>query len=400
MPRDGSGVYSKPAGIDASPNTTIESADWNAFTADVEQDLNTPRPVIAGGSGSATAVGGNDNLSKAGADMASATTLNLATATGTQINVTGTTTITSLGTVAAGAVRELIFAGSLTLTHNATTLILPGAANIQTAAGDVARFRSLGGGNWRCMSYQRANGQPIGALNQPTLTLKQSAAPTPTAEGDIQWDTDDNVLVIGDGAAQQIFVPLPASVAAGDVFYATSAKALARIAKGTAGQVFRMNAGATAPQWGGGAGAPTAVIEDQKVAGTDGGTINSGSWVQRDLNTETFDPYNLVTVASNQFTVSADGWVEWSAPGAACDRMQTRLFNVTDGVAVGYGIPCSLSVSGQGNFVSSGGAPVVSGKTYRVEQRVASSRGTNGLGYAANLGGTEVFTRVLFWRTA
>ncbi|MBN9551358.1 MAG: hypothetical protein J0H31_21445, partial [Alphaproteobacteria bacterium] len=188
MPRDGSGVYSKPAGIDASPNTTIESADWNAFTADVEQDLNTARPVVAGGTGSATAVGGSDNLSKAGADMASASTLNLANATGTQINVTGTTTITALGTVAAGAERELIFAGSLTLTHNATTLILPGAANIQTAAGDVARMRSIGGGNWRCMSYQRASGQPIGGLSQQPITLKQSAAPTPTAEGDIQWD--------------------------------------------------------------------------------------------------------------------------------------------------------------------------------------------------------------------
>ncbi|MBN9550547.1 MAG: hypothetical protein J0H31_17155, partial [Alphaproteobacteria bacterium] len=60
---------------------------------------------------------------------------------------------------------------------------------------------------------------------------------------------DDNVLVIGDGAGQQIFVPLPASVAAGDVFYATDAKALARLAKGTAGQVLQMNTGATAPQW-------------------------------------------------------------------------------------------------------------------------------------------------------
>lgn len=250
MPRDGSGVYSKPAGIDASPNTTIESADWNAFTADVEQDLNTARPVVAGGTGSGTAVGGNDNLSKAGADMASATTLNLATATGTQINVTGTTTITGLGTVAAGAERELVFVGSLTLTHNATTLILPGAANIQTAAGDVARFRSLGGGNWRCMSYQRANGQPIGPLSQPTLTLKQSAAPAPTAEGDIQWDTDDDLIVVGDGASQKLFAALPASSAAGDLHYMSSAKAMARLSKGTALQILRMNAGATAPEWG------------------------------------------------------------------------------------------------------------------------------------------------------
>ena len=56
-------------------------------------------------------------------------------------------------------------------------------------------------------------------------------------------------MVIGDGAGQQIFAPLPASVAAGDVFYATGAKILARLAKGTAGQVLQMNTGATAPQW-------------------------------------------------------------------------------------------------------------------------------------------------------
>ena len=86
-------------------------------------------------------------------------------------------------------------------------------------------------------------------ITTPTLTLKQSAAPTPTAEGDIQWDTDDNILLIGDGAAAQTFVPFPASVVAGDLFYASSAKALVRLPKGTAGQALLMNTGATAPQW-------------------------------------------------------------------------------------------------------------------------------------------------------
>lgn len=83
----------------------------------------------------------------------------------------------------------------------------------------------------------------------PTLTLKNSTNPTPTAEGDTQWDNDDNVLVIGDGAGQQIFLPVPASVVAGDVFYATGPRALARLAKGTALQALLMNAGATAPNW-------------------------------------------------------------------------------------------------------------------------------------------------------
>jgi len=44
-------------------------------------------------------------------------------------------------------------------------------------------------------------------ITQPTLTLKQSAAPTPTADGDTQWDTDDNFLVVGNGATQTIFRP-------------------------------------------------------------------------------------------------------------------------------------------------------------------------------------------------
>lgn len=42
-------------------------------------------------------------------------------------------------------------------------------------------------------------------LDSPTITLKQSAAPTPTAEGDIQWDTDGNFIVVGNGANQTIF---------------------------------------------------------------------------------------------------------------------------------------------------------------------------------------------------
>lgn len=86
-------------------------------------------------------------------------------------------------------------------------------------------------------------------LVTPTLTLKQSATPTPTAEGDIQWDTDDNVIAIGDGAATQLFVPIPASTAAGDIEYFTGAKVKARLAKGTAYYGLRMNSAGTAPEW-------------------------------------------------------------------------------------------------------------------------------------------------------
>lgn len=102
-----------------------------------------------------------DALSVKGVDIASAATTNIAAATGDFVDVTGTTTITALGTAAAGVERTVRFTGALTLTHNATSLILPGGANIATAAGDVARFRSLGSGNWLCVDYSRASGKAL-----------------------------------------------------------------------------------------------------------------------------------------------------------------------------------------------------------------------------------------------
>jgi hypothetical protein len=93
--------------------------------------------------------------------LASASTVDVGAAAANTINISGTTSITSLGTTAAGAIRRLVFQGALTLTHNGTSLILPGNANITTAAGDVAEFVSLGSGNWRCYSYNRATGTSI-----------------------------------------------------------------------------------------------------------------------------------------------------------------------------------------------------------------------------------------------
>lgn len=103
-------------------------------------------------------------LNVKGADIASAATVNLANATGNYVTITGSTTITGLGTVTAGRAFVLRFSGALTLTHNATSLILPTGANITTAAGDIAVMRSEGSGNWRCIGYQRASGRALAGL--------------------------------------------------------------------------------------------------------------------------------------------------------------------------------------------------------------------------------------------
>lgn len=94
-------------------------------------------------------------------DVASGSTCAIGAATSNFVRVTGTTNITAFDNVAAGIYRKLKFAGALIIAHNATTLILPGAANITTAAGDIAEVISEGSGNWRITDYVRASGLPI-----------------------------------------------------------------------------------------------------------------------------------------------------------------------------------------------------------------------------------------------
>jgi hypothetical protein len=109
-------------------------------------------------------------LSHKGADIASAGTTDLGAIEGLMHDITGTTTITSFGTVRAGIWKIVKFEGALTLTHNATSLILPGGINITTADGDIAIFISEGSGNWRCVSYFYAAGEIIGTFT-PVLTF-------------------------------------------------------------------------------------------------------------------------------------------------------------------------------------------------------------------------------------
>jgi hypothetical protein len=91
-----------------------------------------------------------------GADIASAGTLNLDTATGDLVDVTGTTSITAI-TLAEGKSATVRFTGALTLTHGAS-LVIPGAKNITTVAGDIATFRGYASSIVRLASYQKLPG--------------------------------------------------------------------------------------------------------------------------------------------------------------------------------------------------------------------------------------------------
>lgn len=140
-------------------------------------------PDIGAATGASLVLSSKLNEAK-GADIASSGTTDIGAATGNYVNITGTTTITALGTVQAGTRRNVNFNGALTLTHNATSLILPGGANITTVAGDTATFISLGSGNWICLQYQKTTVTGTGGAvqaNTPSLTTPNIGAATGTS---------------------------------------------------------------------------------------------------------------------------------------------------------------------------------------------------------------------------
>ncbi len=68
MARDGSGVYSLPAGSTATTGETIIPSVHNTPLLDLETDMNTARPIVAGGTGATSVSGARTNLGIAADD--------------------------------------------------------------------------------------------------------------------------------------------------------------------------------------------------------------------------------------------------------------------------------------------------------------------------------------------
>lgn len=105
-----------------------------------------------------------------GADIASAATITIGE--GCLAHVTGTTGITDIDFSPAkdGRFAVLVFDGILLLTHHATTLPLPGSANITTAAGDIMLVWQDNGDNIKT-AYFRISGASVVAPVTASLTL-------------------------------------------------------------------------------------------------------------------------------------------------------------------------------------------------------------------------------------
>lgn len=135
MPRNGSGVYSLPAGSIVANGETIDASQHNPPLQDIASDLNTARPISAGGTGAATAAAALVNLGL--------------TATASELNVLDGITATTAelnaldGVTAAGT--ALIVAADAAAQRTALGLGTAATEPIGTTVGTVPRIGTTEG---------------------------------------------------------------------------------------------------------------------------------------------------------------------------------------------------------------------------------------------------------------
>ena len=245
MSRNGSGQYSLPVNSwnPATNGISATAADWQtliddvetALTASLAADGQTPMTgnLAMGnnkltGLSAGTAAGNSlrwEQLFSQGveADIASATTTDIGAQNTAFLRVTGTTTITGFGTNYNGP-RFLRFAGALTLTHG-SALVLPGGANITTAAGDVAVAipkATTGTADGWVVLYQ-ATTSPY-ALKGANTDITSLSAPALGAATATTQSAGDNTTKVATTAFVTTATPAASATVSGLVELATTAE--------------------------------------------------------------------------------------------------------------------------------------------------------------------------------
>ena len=143
-----------------------------------------------------------------------------------------------------------------------------------------------------------------------------------------------------------------------------------------------------------------AIIADHKDDTTNGGTFTSGDWRTRDLQTEVADPDGIVSISSDQFTLGAGSYlIRWTCPAWTVSRHKSRLYNVTDTVAEGYGQ--SIVALNPGANSDGSARVVITGSTvFEIQHRCETTRADDGFGVQSGFGVIEVYTIVEIYKEA
>jgi hypothetical protein len=277
-------------------NATATAIAWAADSAGVSLSGTTDNTVttVTG----ADAIQGEANLTFDGSTLAvtGAITSTTTATIGTDLTVTGADI--TLGNASASTVKNEATAHN---TAGKTMTITSGTPTAGTTSDIAGGSLTLQGGQGKGTGaggdiiFQTANASTSAAtLNSYATALTLSDDLSATFGG---------VTDIKSGAI------ITASQAANDLFYANSATAMARLAKGTGSQILAMNATATAIEWAD-AGGGGVDFQGFKVTLSANQSIPEAAITQVEYDTETYDIGSNFDTGTYEASITADSGVD------------------------------------------------------------------------------------------
>ena len=123
-------------------------------------------------------------------------------------------------------------------------------------------------------------------------------------------------------------------------------------------------------------------VQDQKTAGTNGGTFTSGAWQTRDLNTVLTNTITGASLATNQVTLPSGTYkITASSPAYSIAGHMIRLYNITDSALELEGSSEYAAVGSVGNRSLLSGIFTITGtKVFEIQHQCQTSGGGNSLG--------------------
>lgn len=138
-------------------------------------------------------------------------------------------------------------------------------------------------------------------------------------------------------------------------------------------------------------------LQDVKSNGTNGGGFTSGSWVTRDINTETWDVDGIVTISSNAWTPVSGTYIFIGfAPALGVNDHRVKIVRSDSPEVQGHN-----QYAGNAGPQSGSVAIVVAGFTangsqsFTLQHRCSTTQATYGLGEACSFTSAEIYGSVI-----
>tara|TARA_Y100000114_G_C11663518_1_gene280191 strand:- start:71 stop:589 length:519 start_codon:yes stop_codon:yes gene_type:complete len=144
-------------------------------------------------------------------------------------------------------------------------------------------------------------------------------------------------------------------------------------------------------------------LSDTKGNNVQGGTSLSDDVQTRTLNTEDWDPDNIVTLSSNQFTLGAGSYyIKYRVPYMQTDRSLAYVYDVTNTINIQSSASAGYSVDSSGDDMdwlqNSCRVTLTANNVYEIRHYTQQARIDYGLGLAANAGVNEIYTVVEIYK--